>query len=129
VLYLDAASTAADTDWIVKLSDVDPAGQVRDLTQGWLRASHRAVDPDRSTEWRPYHPHDRPAALTPGEPTAFAIEVLSTAHVLYPGHRLRLALTSCDGDGFAMQGLSHYPLGSPARNTVLASSRLLVPLS
>jgi predicted acyl esterase len=111
VLHLHVASTAADTDWIVKLSDVGPDGRVLDLTQGWLRASHRALDTDRSTPWRPYHPHDRPVALSPGEPTAFAIEVLSTAHVLRPGHRLRLAITSSDGSGFAMQGLSHYTVG------------------
>ncbi len=129
VLHLEAASTAADTDWIVKLSDVAPHGHVLDLTQGWLRASHRAVDANRSTAWRPYHPHTNLEALTPGKPTSFAIEILSTAHVLRPGHRLRVALTSSDGVGFAMQQLSHYPLGAPARNTVLSSSRLRLPLA
>ena len=99
-----------------------------DLTQGWLRASHRAVDVHRSTPYRPYHPHDRAEPLTPDQQTTFAIEVLSTAHRLLPGHRRRLALTSDDRDAFAMQRLSHDPLGLPARNTVSSASRLTVPV-
>jgi hypothetical protein len=39
-----------------------------------------------------------------------------------------LALTSDNTHGFAMQGQSHAPIGFPARNTVLAASRLTVPL-
>jgi putative CocE/NonD family hydrolase len=128
VLHLEASSTASDTDWIVKLSDIAPDGQVRDLTQGWLRASHRAVDPDRSKSYRPFHPHDRAEPLTPGQPTTFLIEVLPTAHRLQPGHRLRLALTSDDRGDFAMQRLSHYLLGLPACNTILSTARLTVPV-
>src|SRR5262249_33162064 len=52
VLHLQAASTATDTDWIVRVSDVAPDGTVNPLTQGWLRASHRAVDEQRSRPWR-----------------------------------------------------------------------------
>jgi len=128
VLHLEASSTATDTDWIVKLCDVAPDGRVLDLTQGWLRASHRAVDEERSKPYHPYHPHDRFDPLTPGEPTSFEIEVLPTAHRFLPGHRMRLLLTSQDDGGFAMQGLSHYPLGQSARNTVFSTSRLTVPL-
>ena len=80
VLHLVAASTANDTDWIVKLQDVAPGGSARDLTQGWLRASHRALDPARSTPHFPDHPHDRIEPLTPGEPTEFEIAILPTAH-------------------------------------------------
>ena len=28
------------------------------ITQGWLRASHRKLDPSLSTLWRPYHAHN-----------------------------------------------------------------------
>jgi predicted acyl esterase len=128
VLYLEARSTATDTDWIVKLCLVTAAGAVHDLTQGWLRASHRAVDNIRSKFYRPYHPHDHMDPLVPGKTTAFAIEILPIAQRFDPGSRLRLLLTSVDSDRFAMQALSHYPLGLPACNTVLSTSRLMVPL-
>ena len=32
------------------------------IAQGWLRASHRKLDPKLSTPYRPYHTHDRKAA-------------------------------------------------------------------
>ncbi len=129
-LTLHAASTAADTDWIVKLADVDPNGQTQDLTQGWLRASHRGLDLEKSQPYRPFHPHDRPQLLEPGRTTEFAIGLLPTAHVLRPGHRLRLLLTSRDdayNGQFAMGRLAHDPVGLPARNSVFSRSVLHVP--
>ncbi|HKT17873.1 MAG TPA: CocE/NonD family hydrolase C-terminal non-catalytic domain-containing protein, partial [Stellaceae bacterium] len=129
VLHLIAASTANDTDWIVKLQDVAPDGSTRDLTQGWLRASHRALDKARSKPHFPYHAHDRIDPLTQGAPTAFEIAILPTAHRFAAGHRLRLVLASEDGGGFAMQGLSHTGLGIAARNRVFARSRLTLPLA
>ena len=128
VLHLVAASTANDTDWIAKLQDVSPDGSARDLTQGWLRASHRALDATRSKPQFPYHPHDRVEPLLPGVATDFEIAILPSAHRFPAGHRLRLVLTSHDGGGFAMQGLNHTGLGIAARNRVFARSRLTVPL-
>jgi len=128
VLRLHAASSATDTDWIVKLQDVAPDGAARNLTQGWLRASHRTLDPGRSKPYRPEHPHDRAEALLPGSSYRYEIAILPTAHRFLPGHRLRLAITSDDTNGFAMQGMSHTGLGLPARNTIHSDSRLVVPL-
>lgn len=127
VLRLRAASSAVDTDWIVKLQDVAPGGRPRDLTQGWLRASHRALDPLRSRPYRPEHPHDRAQPLVPDQETAFEIAILPIAHRFLPRHRLCLALTSEDGNGFAMQGMTHTGLGMPARNRVFSASKLFVP--
>ena len=129
VLHLIAASTANDTDWIVKLQDVAPDGAARDLTLGWLRASHRALDRARSKPHFPYHAHDRVDPLTPGAPTTFEIAILPTAHRFAAGHKLRLVLASEDGNGFAMQGLSHTDLGIAARNRVFARSLLTLPLA
>jgi predicted acyl esterase len=128
VLRLHAASSATDTDWIVKLQDVAHSGAARNLTQGWLRASHRALDPVRGKSYRPEHPHDRAEALVPGERYWFEIAILPTAHRFLPGHRLRLAITSEDGDGFAMQGMIHTGLGMSARNCIGSDSRLVLPL-
>lgn len=126
-LALLASSTASDVDWIVKLQLVDATGSASDLTQGWLRASHRALDPVLSRPYRPVHPHDRAEPLVPGEPTWFEIAIVPTAQRLKPGQRLRLLLTS-DDEGFAMQGLSHVGCGQAARNRIFAESRLMVPV-
>jgi len=128
LLHLEASSSATDVDWIVKVSDVAPDSTRRDLTQGWLRASHRAVDPARSRPHVPYHAHTAAQPLTPGQRTTFEIAIVPTAHRCEAGHRLRVAVTSDDTRGFAMQHLSHYPLGSPARNRIYSTSRLTIPV-
>jgi uncharacterized protein len=127
ILRLRAASSAVDTDWIVKLQDVASDGAARNLTQGWLRASHRALDPARSRSYRPEHPHDRAQPLVPHEETDFDIAILPTAHRFLPGRKLRLMVTSEDGSGFAMQGMTHTGLGMPAHNRVFSASQLIVP--
>jgi hypothetical protein len=128
-LRLCASSSAIDTDWIVKLQDVTPDGTARDLTQGWLRAGHRALDPARSKPYRPEHPHDAAEALQPGAMTWFEIAILPTAQRFAVGHRLRLCLASADDDGFAMQGMSHTGLGMPAHNRIFSASQLILPMA
>jgi predicted acyl esterase len=86
------ASTAPDTDLQVTITEVRPDGQEEFVQQGWLRASHRALDPARSTATQPYQTHQRrdQSLLTPGEPTAVRIEVFPFGHVFRKGSRIRL---------------------------------------
>jgi predicted acyl esterase len=65
---------------------------------GWLRASHRALDPGRSLPHRPWHAHDEGRPLVPGEPTLLEIEIWPTSLTLEPGQRLQLQLLVDDGD-------------------------------
>ena len=66
-LHLVASSTAAtDTDWHARVVDVAPDGSESVITEGSLRASHRRLDPARSTWARPYHPHTDPQPIEPG---------------------------------------------------------------
>ena len=113
-LYLNAAIDQDDTNWIVVLKDVGPdvsvrtarPGEVdvpknlpeRELTRGWLKASHKAVDPKRSKPWRPWHPLTRKAQqkIKPGEINEYAIEILSTANMFKAGHRICIDITSLD---------------------------------
>ena len=129
-LTLWASSTATDTDWFIAVSDEGPSGAVRGLTNGWLRASHRELVPDRSEPWQPFHPHLRADLLTPGEAYEFAIEVWPTSNVFRAGHRLRLEIASCDDQ--AHLGDCHTACALPAVNTILHGaahpSRLLVPI-
>ncbi len=130
VLNLVAQSSAADTDWFVQFMDEDPDGNATVLTKGWLRASHRELDPGRSRPWQPWHSHTRQLPLTPNQPEEFAIEIISTCNVFLPGHRIRLEIASCDSvaDNFFWY---HAALGIKARNTILegkAASRLRLPV-
>ena len=60
------------------------------VSQGMLAASHRAVDPDRSLPWSPFHPHDRREPLGPGQVVACDIELGSQATRFRAGDGLRL---------------------------------------
>lgn len=95
-LHLEASSTATDTDWVARLSDVAPDGSETVITEGALRASHRTLDPRRTTTGSPYHLHRTTAAITPGQVTAFDVALIATAYRLEPRHSLQLRLTSND---------------------------------
>ena len=68
----------ADVDFVAAL---DPAGVIG---TGWLRASHRALDPERSLPYRPYHPHESAQPLTPGEVVPLDVEIWPTSVVFRP---------------------------------------------
>ena len=81
VLY--AASSAKDTDFIVRLCDVHPDGRSIFVTEGILRARYRNSHEGDSTE-----------LLEPGEVAEYRIRLYPTANVFKQGHRLRLDVTS-----------------------------------
>ena len=95
-LHLVASSDATDTDWYAKVSDVAPDGTETFVTEGALRASHRALDAAKSTPARPYHPHTNPQPVVPGRFYDYDVEIWPTAYELAAGHRLQLRLTSSD---------------------------------
>ena len=78
---------------VVFVGAIDPHTPI---AQGWLRASHRTLDPKLSTEYRPYHAHDELQPLEPGRPVALDIELWPTSIVVPPGHRLALTARGRD---------------------------------
>jgi len=64
--------------------------------QGWLRASHRKLDPELSKPWRPYHPHEVKEPLVPGKVVELDIEILPTSIVVPAGHRVALTIRGKD---------------------------------
>ena len=68
------------------------------MAVGWLRASHRKLDPQRSLPHRPWHAHDEIRPLEPGAPTPLEIEIWPTSITLEPGQRLQLQLRTDDND-------------------------------
>jgi putative CocE/NonD family hydrolase len=105
-LVLYGASTRSDMDFFVKISDQQPQAdgdRANDInpaysivTKGWLRASHRALDPDRSTDMEPYHTHADPEPLEPGKVYRFDISIEPQAHRFKKGDRIRLEIVNGD---------------------------------
>ncbi len=105
-LTLYVSSSTADADLFVVLRVFSP--DLREETfqgaldphtpvaQGWLRASHRKLDPALSTPFRPYHTHDEKQPLTPGEVVRVDIELWPTSIVAPAGHRLALSVRGRD---------------------------------
>jgi hypothetical protein len=92
-LHLVAASTATDTDWFAKLSDVAPDGSESIVAEGQLRASLRALAPG-STATEPMQTLTTPQPLTPGKFYDVDIALAPTGYEFEAGHQLQLRLTS-----------------------------------
>lgn len=139
-LYLHAAIDDEDTNWIVALADIGPGGQVVELTRGYLKASHRKLDEERSEPWLPYHPHLEAEKVEPGKIYEYAIELSPLSNVFLPGHRVRLSISSMDHVRYPPPdlelGAGHLPWHICRNATVthhvhhgpLTPSRLLLPV-
>ena len=95
-LHLVAASSASDTDWFAKLSDVAPDGSESIITAGTLRASYRALDAARTLPDRPWHTDTDPQPISAGQVYDYDLAIWPTAYEIGVGHRLQLRLTSYD---------------------------------
>ena len=89
-LRLWAVTEGSDMAWVGRLEDVAPNGSASLITQGWLRASFRYVDPKHSPAGDPYLPDDRDTPVVIGQTTEYRLDIWDTAYTLAPGHRLRL---------------------------------------
>jgi putative CocE/NonD family hydrolase len=76
-----AATSAPDTDFVVRLCDVHEDGASRILAEGILRARFRDG-------------YDSPSPVEPGRAYAYDIDLGATSNVFLPGHRLRVDVTS-----------------------------------
>ena len=100
------SSSTTDADLFVTLRAFAPDGKEVDfqgaldphtpIGQGWLRASHRRLDLERTLAYRPYHTHDRFEPLTPGEICELDIEILPTSFVVPVGYSIGLTLQGKD---------------------------------
>jgi predicted acyl esterase len=82
-----------DGDELTFMGSTDPNTPI---ANGWLRASHRALDPDRTLPYRPFHPHDRVEPLTSGEVYECDVEIVSSCIVVPPGWRVALTVRGKD---------------------------------
>jgi uncharacterized protein len=118
-----ALTTASDTDWIVKVTDVAPDGSTKLISSGYVRASHRRWDEKLSRPGVPWLPNDEPAVVPAGKPLEYRMDIWDIAHTVLKDHRLRITISSSDTP-------NHEPLAEAAVNAVLHSedfpSKLLV---
>jgi putative CocE/NonD family hydrolase len=97
-----AASSARDTDFMVKLMDVWPNGYVQRLNDGMIRARFR-------DGW------ERPALIEPGRVYQYDIDVWNTCQTVMPGHRLRVEIASAAFPKFDRNPNTGEPLGLTSR--------------
>ena len=106
-----AVTEGSDMAWVARLEDVAPDGSASLITQGWLRASFRYVDPKHSPAGDPFLPDNRDTPVAIGQTIEYRMDVWDTAYTLLPGHRLRLWLSSSDTP-------THEPLAVAGRNLI-----------
>jgi putative CocE/NonD family hydrolase len=110
VLVVWASSTSEDMDIYATIRNIGPDGKdvweggqqgwdEVPVAKGWLRVSHRKLDPERSLPFRPYHAHNERQWLEPGKPVECHVEIWPTSMVFKKGHRIRLDIQPRDGVG------------------------------
>jgi putative CocE/NonD family hydrolase len=82
-VYLFAASSAVDTDFVARLLDVRPDGYVMRLNDGIVRAQFR-------------HSLSDPVPIVPNRVYEYCINCWATAYVFGKGHRIRLEISSSE---------------------------------
>ena len=114
VLNLFGSTTADEVLWFVSILHSDAEGNERVLARGWLRGSQRALSPEQSKPWRPYHKHTAREPLTPGDAYEFNIEVSPISILVKPGERIGIRIKSADNEE-PQNILDHSAMGHLAR--------------
>ncbi|MEC3978025.1 CocE/NonD family hydrolase [Amycolatopsis sp. H20-H5] len=135
-LVVWVASTSHDMDIFVALRVLDEHDREVDfcgpalipgistrfypLAKGWLKASHRALDLQRSTNFRPKHTHLRAdhAPLREDEIVPVEVEIIPNTCVIRKGQRLRVDIQPYTGTGHGMRHAYDRSYHVGARNTI-----------
>ena len=136
VVYLYAAIDQDDTNWRVRLTDVNENGvettSPHSLAESWLRASFRGLDKSASTPYRPVL-SGKQEPVVPGEIYEYAFTLPEMSNVFKAGHRIKLDISSMNSGKDPDAHTSAYVL-SISRPTVHKiyrdsehRSRLLLP--
>jgi len=144
VLVLWVSSTSEDMDIFATIRNIRPDGKDVwedgqqggadhvPVAKGWLRASHRKLDPEKSLPYRPYHVHNERQWMKSGEIVECQVEIWPTCMVFKKGHCMRLDIQPRDGVGSSVYRHYHADYNIGAQNTVHAGgdkpSYLLLPI-
>jgi putative CocE/NonD family hydrolase len=130
ILHLWLSSTAEDGDFIAFLEEVDTKGFSRYVSEGCLRASHRATGrPPYDNLSLPYHQSGWKdlTPLVPGEPAELVFDLLPVSTIFNAGDRLRVTVVCADRDNLETPATNPQPLVTVYRNSK-AASRLDLPV-
>lgn len=98
-----SAPDGEDADIFVAVDKLDRSGErVGFLFQskfhdgpvalGWLRASHRELDEELSTEWQTWHTHQREQLLLDDQPVLIDVEIWPSSRLFRVGESLQLRI-------------------------------------
>lgn len=133
--HLWVSSSTEDMDLFAVLRIVDAEGkelvingahEASPVSRGWLRVSHRRLDPQRSNALRPFHAHDRVEPMVPGEFYEVDVEIWPTSMVFPKGYRLVLTIMGKDFEFPDIPGrILHKHPSDRGGSTFQGSSRIL----
>ena len=100
------------------------------VSNGWLRVSHRELDPERSTPHQPVLKHERVQLVQPGQVVGVEIEILPSSTRFEAGESLRLVIAGRDVFSNAMH--HHQETCNAGSHTIYTGgahdSHLLLPI-
>jgi putative CocE/NonD family hydrolase len=101
-----------DTNWIVKLFDVAPNGVETRVAKAFLKASHRALDPEKSRPYEPYHLHTRESVqpIKPGEIYEYNVGLKIISNVFKVGHQIKLSIESLESPRDPELQIHYHPI-------------------
>ena len=120
VITLYVKSTAQDGNFYAYLEGMDADGHSHYITDGLLRASHRAeAAPPFDNMGLPWHRHYEEDAMpiVPGEIVELRFDMMPTAYVFNKGNRIRVTITCANA------GWDELPHQEPTTITLLRNSR------
>lgn len=102
-----AAASHNDADLFVAIQKIDRNNELvgfhyyasydtGPVALGWLRVSHRALDPKLSSPEQPIQHHRKEELLTPGEAVPVEIEIWPSSTLFRQGERLRVLVKGSD---------------------------------
>ncbi|MEG1862352.1 MAG: CocE/NonD family hydrolase [Oscillospiraceae bacterium] len=81
IAHIYAQSSCKDTDWVVRITDVDEKGNSFKISDGIIRARYR-------------NGFDKPQLLEPNSVEEYTIPLTKIAHTFLKNHKLRVQITS-----------------------------------
>jgi uncharacterized protein len=119
-MKLQGSSDAPDTDWMVRLIDVYPDGAAMPVAEGILRARFREG-------------LSKPKLLEAGKTYEFEIDMVGTANVFLPGHRIRVDIMSSNFPQFSVNPQTGESLATAVKtrkavNKVMHGSYVVLPV-
>jgi len=119
-LRLTASTDGPDTDFVAKLTDIQPDGASINIAEGILRARFR-------------NGFSKMELLQPNKTYEFEIDMVGTANVFLPGHRMRVLITSSHYPQFDRNPNTGEDLGASAKTrvakqTVFHTSHIVLPV-